>query len=947
MNTVRVLLSENEREIISLLTLSLSDIKECELEVCLDPGELIERLEQRQPVLVLLNAASDPNQTLQLLERIRQIENGSYVIVSSPEKASRTSDEWMKAGAHDCIVKDRNYVTNIVSAVKKALIRIAEREAFEVPILSRAQHLILDENLPDIIFSLDLDGEILYANQAIFTLLGYRQNEIVGKVFADLIGLEDQKQKFKSYLQDMDRRISFRELLVLSRRNGQRHTFDINFTLMEGEIIYGVARQQSEVDDMAPFPEVEQPAESLQPAFSGDGIPARLGAYQIVTLLGAGAMGRVYKGFDDQLERYVAIKVISRSLAANETYLERFKREAKILASISHPNIALIYFFGSLEGVPYFCMEYLANGSIESLLNEHKRIDYETAITYVIQAASGLREALSKGVLHMDIKPSNLMLAEDGRLKIVDFGLAHTKRHMSDLEDTIVGTPLYIAPEQIIGGVADFRMDMYSLGITFFQMLYGFPPFKGQTVPDIFHAKLKGNIPLNTELNPDVPSRLYDLACRMLARDPLQRVSSYQELIDELEAIRRSVGNLENLPEIEQPEPSVVKMRGLIYDHPVPELLGRIVHEQMTGKLIISWGKLLKQLHFEQGNLTALLSNQEGEDFIDVLISKLPAEAKMMRKLQSGRSFDLFQGYSTAIERVSTDLRQSLSQDLRSHVEKVLENLFPWMVGEFIFEEGNFPRQLDLSLDIQQIVSRGVREWLDSETIRRRLFEGLCVVRHDPEFVRHLRVLDLQPSDRFLLFRFETEISYGSLYQLSAIPEEEFARLLYLFHCFGLVDFVPVEKNPSPPSRSPEPKPSAAIPIVAQSPNFQSPPKHQVDQCTYYTHCAVKSFEEKNYWASVEYCRKALEHRQDANVYRLMGRALATHPRFQRDALDAYQKALALSPENIGIERDIADLYFQRGSLEIAKRKYEDILTKNPSDPHALRRLQEILKMKR
>jgi tetratricopeptide (TPR) repeat protein len=109
----------------------------------------------------------------------------------------------------------------------------------------------------------------------------------------------------------------------------------------------------------------------------------------------------------------------------------------------------------------------------------------------------------------------------------------------------------------------------------------------------------------------------------------------------------------------------------------------------------------------------------------------------------------------------------------------------------------------------------------------------------------------------------------------------------------------------------------------------------------------VKSFEEKNYWACVEYCRKALDHRQDANVYRLMGRALATHARFRTEALDAYNRALALAPDNAGIERDIADLYFAMVDLAQAKVKYEGLLRQNPGDVHAARRLQEIAKIQK
>jgi PAS domain S-box-containing protein len=944
-NTVRILLAEQEREILSLLTLSLSGIKECELEICTEPADLLRRLTESEHGLVLLNAGNEPAQALSTLNQIHLNDAGIYVIVSLREQFENLTDRFMMAGAHDCVVKDRNYVPNIVSAVKKALIRIAEREAFEIPVLARAQRFAMDENLPDIIFSLDLEGQILYANQAI-SLLGYEQNEIVGAEFSNLIATEASRNAFEAYLKAVDQEISFREMVQLLGRDGQKN-FDINFTLMEGEIIYGVARKEApasiDESDEESGPAAESPVS--EPGHP-EAIPARLGPYRIVTLLGAGAMGRVYKGFDEHLERNVAIKVISRALTENEQYVERFRREAKILASISHPNIALVYYFGSLDGLPYFCMEYLPNGSLENQLEKQQVIDPQMTISYIIQVASGLREALSKGVLHMDIKPSNLMLAEDGRLKIVDFGLAQTKRDRDDLEKNIVGTPIYIAPEQIMGGVADFRMDIYSLGITFFEMLYGSPPFKGNSVPDIFHAKLKGAIPARSELNPAVPAKFYELITRMIERDPLQRIGNYSELIEDLEAARRSSVTVDPVVEIPLPDKSAITMRGLIYDHPFPEVLGHIAQHQLSGKLTISWGQLLKQIHFRKGKLIAMFSNQEGENFIDLVISRLPAEAKLMRKIQTNQSSDLYQGYSTAMEKISPEFREGFSDDLRLHALKIVESLFAWLMGEFIFETGEFPGQLDLEISMHDTVTNGVRRWLDYEVIRRRLFEGACLIRHDPDFIRYLRDLDLEPSDRFLLFRFENEIEYRKLFEISGISEEEFGRLIYLFNCFGLIHIVhtgfAMQQQESAPFLK-EALDRAGGGLVAPEAQTRS----TGDLGTYYTHCAVKSFEQKNYWACVEYCRKAVEHRQDPNVYRLMGRALATHVRLRNDALDAYTKALALAPNDAGIERDMADLYFDAGNLVLAKNKYEGVVRQNPGDQHSIKRLQEISRRKR
>jgi hypothetical protein len=388
----------------------------------------------------------------------------------------------------------------------------------------------------------------------------------------------------------------------------------------------------------------------------------------------------------------------------------------------------------------------------------------------------------------MDVKPSNLMLAEDGRLKIVDFGLAQTTRDPEDLDKSIVGTPLYIAPEQIVGGSSDLRMDIYSLGVTFFEMLYGRLPFSGQTVPDIFYTKLHGVMPQRSEVNGSVPSTIYDVVARMLERDPEKRIRNYTELIEELESARRNFAQLQvRKVETQKLDAPNVLLSGFVYDRPLPEIFGQIAQEQWSGRLSISWGQIRKQLHFKSGLLVAVLSNQEGEDFIELVISRLPSDIKSMRRLQSHQSTDLYQGYTTVLQRITPELRATLSDDLHAHARKILQNLFSWMMGEYLFESGEFPPELNLKMNMHDVVDGGVRKWLDYTFIRRKLLDGSCKLVHDQEFIRKLRPLNLAPSDRFLLFRFDREILYQDLYKVSGIAEEEFARLIYLFYCFGLI----------------------------------------------------------------------------------------------------------------------------------------------------------------
>jgi len=239
-NTVRVLLAEQEKEILSLLTLSLSDIKECELAICSQPGDVITSVRETRPGLVLLRAVKE-EEAASVLREIHETNPGVYVIVTMPDADEMAMDRLISIGAHDCVLKDRNYVANIVSAVKKALIRIAEREAFDIPVLERAQRFAIDENLPDIIFYFDFAGKVLYVNQAVTVLLGYEQKDVVGAEFSQLIAANMQRS-FDAYLLHLNQTAHFRQKLPIKNSKGAIVNFDVNFTVVQGEMIYGVAR---------------------------------------------------------------------------------------------------------------------------------------------------------------------------------------------------------------------------------------------------------------------------------------------------------------------------------------------------------------------------------------------------------------------------------------------------------------------------------------------------------------------------------------------------------------------------------------------------------------------------------------------------------------------------------------------------------------------------------
>jgi len=194
-----------------------------------------------------------------------------------------------------------------------------------------------------------------------------------------------------------------------------------------------------------------------------------IGHYSIVSELGRGGMGVVYKAHEESLNRFVALKVLGRHLSGDESFVERFKREAQSAASLNHPNIVQVYAIDEFEGQHYFAMEYVKGTSIQQMIKARGSLDPVAAGRLILQAASGLGAAHGRGIVHRDIKPANLMVDERGLVKITDFGLALLAAGTTRLTATgmFMGTPGYLSPEQCLDEDIDQRTDIYSLGVTF------------------------------------------------------------------------------------------------------------------------------------------------------------------------------------------------------------------------------------------------------------------------------------------------------------------------------------------------------------------------------------------------------------------------------------------------------------------------------------------------
>ncbi|MFC2172637.1 serine/threonine protein kinase [Acidobacteriota bacterium] len=276
-------------------------------------------------------------------------------------------------------------------------------------------------------------------------------------------------------------------------------------------------------------------AETIDASSLNNRLPEKLGRYHVIEFLGGGAMGKVYRGTDDLLDREVALKVISAGFFDMHG-MERFLREAKATAKLDHPNIVKIYDFGFDEGHPYLAMELLRGRNLQVYLRENAEVKTETCIRIILEVCDGLAHAHQQGIVHRDIKPANIFLASNGQVKILDFGVA---RILSDasrmtLTGTIIGTPQYKSPEEVRGNKADHRSDIFSTGIMLYEMLARRCPFDGDSVSAVLR-NIDTMSPLRfSELALPYPQDLEAIVFRALAKKPKERYQSIKEMASNL-----------------------------------------------------------------------------------------------------------------------------------------------------------------------------------------------------------------------------------------------------------------------------------------------------------------------------------------------------------------------------------------------------------------------------
>lgn len=706
-------------------------------------------------------------------------------------------------------------------------------------------------------------------------------------------------------------------------------------------------------------------------------IKPKYGIYRVEHLIGSGGMGYVFKAHDEPLDRYVAIKILSKKFSNSPEFVERFRREAKVLAAINHPGIAFIYSFGEEEGEHYFAMQWCPGGSLADYVRQNDRIEVLLAIEIILQCAHALAAASRKGVVHRDIKPSNILFDENGHIKIVDFGLAIAETTSSRITHVqeFLGTPSFMAPEQAQSSSVDHRADIYSLGITLYYILYGKHPYEANSAIEMVIKHASEPFPKYDSLGGKIPREPYNIIERMTQKSPENRYPDYNSLIHDLESARDNILSQAQwkIP-IAEPLPTTPSLKS----SNLFELLAHLHAQTSSGVLIVTWGSVQKKFYIRQKELVLFESSQQDENIWTAMVRK-----NLINKEEIPQKENLEQ----ALNRFFLKQRftvESFKSTYHQLMKAAIMQVFFWPVFEGEFYGTNIHHHPFAAIRIGDVLLEASRSLLDLNNVKKQLPMDR-ILQRTSRFEQVLSTMDLNQEESFLASRFEApDISLDTLQLLSGLPEEKICRFVFTLEKLGAVLLLSQEerqrmakrREPAPtPATLPtaataagstRPAPvsesakktivterqklsdsSAAVAKIREeylqqlmSRRFVEPPKteeekkagdkvvrmelqkserrieveHHVKVAEQFYKLAQEKFGEFDYWKVTQLCKQALKHNpSESKYYHLMATAYAQHPRFGKDAEQCFYKAIEMDPWNPDYHVDFARFYLDQG----------------------------------
>lgn len=265
------------------------------------------------------------------------------------------------------------------------------------------------------------------------------------------------------------------------------------------------------------------------------------GRYEIREIIGVGGMAVVYKAYDNIDDRIVAIKILKEEFLANEEFRRRFKNEAKAIAVLSHPNIVKVYDVSFGDRLQYIVMEYIEGITLKEYIEQQTCVNWKEAVHFVVQILKALQHAHDKGIVHRDIKPQNIILLQDGTIKVSDFGIARFSRgDTRTMTESAIGSVHYISPEQARGEITDDKSDLYSVGVVMYEMLTGQLPFQSDSAVSVAIMQLQQEAKRPREINPEIPLGLEQITMRAMQKNPRDRYQSASEMLMDLDEFRKN-----------------------------------------------------------------------------------------------------------------------------------------------------------------------------------------------------------------------------------------------------------------------------------------------------------------------------------------------------------------------------------------------------------------------
>ena len=569
-------------------------------------------------------------------------------------------------------------------------------------------------------------------------------------------------------------------------------------------------------------------------------LPTHIGKYDVVRVLGRGAMGVVYQAHDPLLDRDVALKVMLPATAADPDQKARFEREARAAAKIVHRNVLTVFDLGyHQDGSPYIAMEMLKGKDLLQTMREDAPLPLDQKLNVIVQLLDGLAHAHEVGVIHRDIKPANVFLAADGTVKIMDFGVARFTMSAATNTGMVMGTPDYMSPEQVQGGKLDGRTDLWSVGCMLHELITGVRPFAAESLMTIFyritHEPPSPDLPAGKGYDP-----LREVVRRALARDVNQRFVSAGEfgsaLRDVLKGLPRdlsaegvagggplpvdvpttehAVDLLEALAEEEiaalasamrrGPPAPVVKPAAAVAptgeeverrappSDPTPlfRLMRDVFAAGKTGHLHFAHGSQRRSLFFVRGNILHGTTDVEGEHLGHVLvrygfIDQATLESLVPIVLRERRRLGVLlqeKGFLTA---------ERLDEGIGLHVRDILFDMVDRSEGVFSFEEMVVDGGSDVKAHILpgQIILEAARRLQAPEIVTKVLGD----VDRPLVMSAHARVavqrLTLSPTDGYVLSRIDGTLTAREIFQIIPLPQEDVERSLFALLCTGTVDY--------------------------------------------------------------------------------------------------------------------------------------------------------------